>query len=261
MVSTSVIPGVENQNVEPYEETDWEPDNPHEEYDEPVHHEPVYDEPDYNPHSGGSSSSGIVIQGDGWSTQKIQNNSTSIQNDINSAVNSGKTPAGIYVGNGEVVIYYIDENPLGMTSWNLEWYENSESLQTGISNNMEQGYFPMGISFTDNGNLYVLYIMSQLSATAWQLVESEMELNSVANDLQPYIHEHYVPVGITIYGGMYYTLMAQLPDAQMTNWTIEGYEDNNYTIKQSVNAKANSGLIPFGYLQEENIVNILYVGF
>jgi len=103
--------------------------------------------------------------------------------------------------------------------------------------------------------------MSQLSATAWQLVESELDLNYVSNDLQPYIHEQYVPVGITVFGGMYYTLMAQLPDAEMTNWTIEGYEDNNYTIKQNVNSKANSGLIPFGYLKEEGVVNILYVGF
>ena len=262
VVSTNIIPGVEDQNVEPYNEPEWEPDNPHEEYNEPVHHEPVYDEPDHNPYSRGNSSTGVTIQGDGWSAQKIENNPTAIQNDINNAVNSGKTPAGIYISDGyEVVVYYIEGNPLGMTSWNLEWYENAELLQSGISNNLEQGYFPMGISFTDNGQLYVLYIMSELSATAWQLVESELDLNYVSNDLQQYIHERYVPVGITVYGGMYYTLMAQLPDAEMTNWTIEGYEDNNYTIKQSVNSKANSGLIPFGYLKEEGIVNILYVGF
>ncbi len=262
VVSTNVIPGVEDQNVEPYDEPDWETENTYEEYNEPVYQEPGYDEPDHNSYSGGSSSTGVIIQGDGWSAQKIENNPTAIQNDINNAINSGKTPAGIYVSNGhEVIVYYIEGNPLGMTSWNLEWYENAETLQNGISNNLEQGYFPMGISFTDNGQLYVLYIMSQLSATAWQLVESELELNYVANDLQQYIHEKYVPVGITVYGGMYYTLMVQLPDAEMTNWTIEGYEDNNYIIKQNVNSKASSGLIPFGYLKEGEIVNILYVGF
>ena len=260
IVSTNVIPGVEDQNVEPYEEP--EPEYPYEEYNEPVHHEPIYDEPDHNPYSGGGSSTGVTIQGDGWSAQKIKNNPTAIQNDINNAINSGKTPAGIYVSDGhEVVVYYIEGNPLGMTSWNLEWYDNPETLQTGISNNLEHGYFPMGISFTDNGQLYVLYIMSELSATAWQLVESELELNYVANDLQSHIHEKYIPVGITVYGGMYYTLMVQLPDAEMTNWTIEGYEDNNYTIKQNVNNKANLGLIPFGYLKEGEIVNILFVGF
>ena len=260
IVSNQVIPGVEDQDGDPNDPPVWEYED--EEVYEPIN-EPEYDEPEQNNNNttGGTSATGIISKGEGWSAQKIHNNSTSIQNDINSAVNSGKTPAGIYVSNDEVVIYYIDENPLGMTSWNLEWYDGAESLQSGISNNLEQGYFPMGISFTDSGQLYVLYIMSQLSATAWQLVESEMELNSVAHDLQPFINEHYVPVGITIYSGMYYTLMAQLPDAEMTNWTIEGYENNNYIIKQNVNTKANSGLIPFGYLQEEGVVNILYVGF
>jgi len=261
IVSNQVIPGVEDQDADPNDPPVWEYED--EEVYEPIN-EPEYDEPEQNNNNnttGGTSATGIISKGEGWSAQKIQNTTTSIKNDINSAVNSGKTPAGIYVSNSEVVIYYIDENPLGMTSWNLEWYDGAELLQSGISNNLEQGYFPMGISFTDSGKLYVLYIMSQLSATAWQLVESEMELNSVAHDLQPFINEHYVPVGITIYSGMYYTLMAQLPDAEMTNWTIEGYENNNYTIKQNVNAKANSGLIPFGYLQEEGVVNILYVGF
>jgi len=258
VVSTDVIPGVENQNVEPYDNTNWEPEHP---FEEPIYNEPEYEEPDNNSSYGENSSSKIIVQGEGWSAQKIHNNSTSIQNDINSSVNSGKTPAGIYISNDEVVIYYIDENPLGMTSWNLEWYDGADALKTGISNNLKQGYFPMGISFTASGKLYVLYIMSQLSATAWQLVESEMELNSVAQDLQPFINEQYVPVGITSYNGMYYTLMTQLPDAKMTNWTIEGYENNNFAIKQNVNAKANLGMVPFGYLQEGGIVNLLYVGF
>ncbi|MFK5855328.1 MAG: hypothetical protein QM503_04290 [Bacteroidota bacterium] len=244
-----------NQNTNSWNNNNEKPKDPHE------NPKPDYNEPVINNHTEVKKSTGIFIQGNGWSAQKIKNNSSSLQNDISSATNSGKTPAGIYANDHEVVVYYIDDNPLGMTSWNLEWYDGVEALQVGISSNMEQGYFPMGISFTKNGKLYVLYIMSQLSATAWQLVESEMELNSVAHDLQPWLHENYVPVGITINNGMYYTLMAQLPDAHLANWTIEGYENNNYTIKQNVNAKASSGLIPFGYLQEDGVVNILYVGF
>ncbi len=60
---------------------------------------------------------------------------------------------------------------------------------------------------------------------------------------------------------MYYTLMAQLPDTEMVNWTIEGYEDNNYAVQQQINAKANEGMIPFGYLKEDQVVNVLYIGF
>ena len=52
-----------------------------------------------------------------------------------------------------------------------------------------------------------------------------------------------------------------MPDTKLTKWTIEGYQDNNNEIKQNVNAKINSGLLPFGYLKEGDVVNVLYVGF
>ena len=264
IVSNQVIPSVEDQDGDPDVPSVWEYDTEpqYEYYEEPVYNEPIDHEPDYNPHRTGGSGSGIVSSGAGWSAQSTTSNQNDLQNDITAAVNSGKTPAGIYVGDdGEVVIYYIDDNPLGMTSWNLEWYDDVETLQNGINTNLEQGYFPMGISFTNQGQLYVLYIMSQLQASAWQLVESELDLGYVTNDVQSYINENYIPVGITVFGGMYYTLLAQVPDSKPVNWTIEGYENNNYTIQQGVNNAINSGFVPFGYLKEEGVVNLLYIGF
>ena len=264
IVSNQVVPGVEDQDVDPDASPVWEYDTEpqHDYYEEPVFNDPIDHEPDYNPHGTGGSGNRIISSGAGWSAQSTTSNQNDLQNDITAAINSGKTPTGIYVGNnGEVVVYYIDDNPLGMTSWNLEWYTDVESLQNGINSNLEQGYFPMGISFTDQGKLYVLYIMSQLQATAWQLVESELDLGSVSNDVQPYIHEKYIPVGITVFGGMYYTLLAQVHDSEPVNWTIEGYENNNYTIQQGVNSAVSSGFVPFGYLKEEGVVNLLYIGF
>jgi len=165
--------------------------------------------------------------------QKIENNPAAIQNDINNAINSGKTPAGIYVSSGtEVVVYYIEGNPLGMTAWNLENYNDATSLQNGITSYINQAYFPMGISFTDQGKLYVLFIKSQVIATDWQLVESQLDLNVVSTNMQPWLDQQYVPVGITIYNGMYYTLMTKIPDTKISNWTIEGYQDNINEIKQ-----------------------------
>lgn len=261
IVSNQVIPGVEEQDGNPDDPPVWE-------YESDVDTDPIEDPPHHDPYEephntgGGSGSAGIISSGNGWSAQQTSTNETVLQNDITTAVNSGKTPAGIYVGDdGEVVVYYIDDNPLGMTAWNLEWYDGVETLQDGINTNLEQGYFPMGISFTDNGKLYVLYIMSQLQATAWQLVESQLDLAYVSNDVQPYTNEKYIPVGITVFGGMYYTLMAQVLDSELVSWTIEGYENNNYSIEQSVNNKVNSGLVPFGYLKEGEVVNVLYVGF
>ena len=258
IVSTSIIPGVEEQNGNPDEPPVWEDDDE----DKKPHNDKADDiGTSSNESQNKKTSNSVIYSGNGWTTQKVANNPETLQNDISSKVNSGSTPTGINVENEEVFLQYIDENPLGMTSWNLEWYSNAEKLQSGISGNLEKGYFPMGISFTDSGKLYVLYIMSKLSATAWQLVESKTELKSIAHDIQPLINSHYIPVGITTYSGMYYTLMVQLPDSKLTNWSIEGYEDNNQLINQQINSKVSSGLIPFGYLKEEGVVNILYINF
>ncbi|MCD6178400.1 MAG: hypothetical protein J7K39_00700 [Bacteroidales bacterium] len=266
IVSNQVIPGVEEQDENPNNPPVWE-------YEDEEDYEPTYnpeqDELEQNNNinnnnntSGGNSVPGIISKGNGWSAQKIENNPAAIQNDINNAINSGKTPSGIYISDGhEVLVYYIEGNPLGMTAWKLEDYNDATSLQNGITSNIEQAYFPMGISFTNQGDLYVLFIKSEVSVTAWQLVESQLDLNAVSANMQPYLNQQYVPVGITIYNGMYYTLMTQIPDTKITNWTIEGYQYDNNAIMQNVNTKINSGLIPFGYLKEENIVNILYVGF
>jgi len=266
IVSNQVIPGVEEQDGNPNNPPVWE-------YEDEEDYEPTYnqeqDEPEQNNNinnnnntSGGNSVPGIISKGNGWSAQEIENNPAAIQNDINNAINSGKTPTGIYISDGhEVLVYYIEGNPLGMTAWKLEDYNDATSLQNGITSNIEQAYFPMGISFTNQGDLYVLFIKSEVSVTAWQLVESQLDLNAVSANMQPYLNQQYVPVGITIYNGMYYTLMTQIPDTKITNWTIEGYQYDNNAIMQNVNTKINSGLIPFGYLKEENIVNILYVGF
>nr|MDA3905671.1 hypothetical protein [Bacteroidales bacterium] len=265
IVSNKVIPGVEEQGGDPNAPPVWEYED--EEVFEPIN-EPKNKEPKQNNNNnnnvttGGNYAPGIISKGNGWSAQKIENNPTAIQNDITNAINSGKTPAGIYVSDRtEVVVYYIEGNPLGMTAWNLENYNDATSLQNGISSNIDQGLFPMGISFTDQGKFYVLFINSQVKATAWQLVESQLDLGIVSANMQPWLDQQYVPVGITVYSGMYYTLMTQVPDTKITNWTIEGYNDNNNEIMQNVNTKINSGLLPFGYLKEGEVVNILYVGF
>lgn len=267
IVSNKVVPSVEDQDVNPNDPHVWKYED--EKVYEPIN-DPKLNTPKQNNNNNNNnnttitktSSSRIILKGNGWSAQKIENNPTAIQNDITNAINSGKTPAGIYISeSSEVVVYYIEGNPLDMTAWNLENYYDATSLQNGISSYINNGYFPMGISFTNQGKLYVLFIKSQVKATAWRLVESQLDLNVVSTNMQPWLDQQYVPVGITVYNNMYYTLMTQIPDTKITNWTIEGYQDNNNEIMQNVNAKINSGLLPFGFLKEGEIVNILYVGF
>ncbi len=201
------------------------------------------------------------LSGNGWGIKVFQSLNENTGNSISQTIKSQYTPVGIAAGDYSNQFVFIEGDLLGITNWSLETYTDVYSLQNGITNYLNGGYSPMGISFTDRGELHVLYILSNLQVTAWQLVESELDLGSVSEDVHPYIHENYIPVGITVFGGMYYTLLVQVPDTDQVNWTIEGYEDNTQTVSQGINYMASQGLVPFGFLNEQGVVNVLYIGF
>ena len=201
------------------------------------------------------------LSGSGWGIKVFQELDQNTGNSISQTINNQHTPVGFSSNDYSNQFVFLEGNILGITNWSLETYTDVYSLQNGINNYLESGYAPMGISFTESGQLHVLYILSNLQVSAWQLTESELDLGSVSEDVHPYIYENYVPVGITIFGGMYYTLLIQLQNTEPPTWTIEGYEDNTYTVSQGINQMASQGLVPFGYLQEQGVVNVLYVGF
>ncbi len=262
VVSTDVVPGVEQQDGNPNNPKPWEIEYPDE--------QTAPNDNKSNPFEGSTSNtngnknnghSSAKNSGNGWSAYATTSQPDQIEMSINRETGSGKTPTGISVGNNETDIWFINENPLGMTHWNLESYSDATSLQNGITQSMNRGLLPMGISFTEQGQLYVLYIQCQISGRSWQLVESQMNLDQVSNDVQSWVNQGFVPCGISIFSGMYYTLMVQLPDASLSNWAIEGYQDNTMEIRQGVEQYIQGGMIPFGYLKEKGVVNILYVGF
>ncbi len=94
---------------------------------------------------------------------------------------------------------YLNDNPFNITSWNVNWYNNVTELDNGITSMMNQGWIPMGMSFTSDSKFYMFYVQCDLQGTAWQITESSMDLQQVAKDVQPYVSQGYVPVGITTY--------------------------------------------------------------
>lgn len=217
---------------------------------------------DYNlPNTDYYNNSEFDLAGNGWGIKVFQQLNENAGNTISRTINNKYTPVGFAAGAYSNQFIFVEGDILGITNWSLETYTDVYSLQQGITNYMDNGYVPMGISFASGEELHVLYILSHLRASAWQLVESELDLNDVSNDVQPYIYEQYIPVGISVFGGMYYTLLIQLQNSDPANWTIQGYEDNSVLVSQSIDQKVNQGYVPFGYLNEQGVVNVLYVGF
>jgi hypothetical protein len=208
-----------------------------------------------------SSSSGANISGNGWEITKIPGSINAMERPVSNALNSNKTPLGFSRQNDASWLMYLNDNPFNITSWNVNWYNNVTELENGITGMMNQGWIPMGMSFTSDNKFYMFYVQCDLQGTAWQITESGMDLQQVAKDVEPYVSQGYVPVGISVYSNYYYTLLIQLPDGAGARWTIEGYNDNSTEIKNGIENNIASGLVPFGFLKEGNVVNVLYVGF
>lgn len=208
-----------------------------------------------------SSSSAANISGNGWEITKIPGRINAIEQPVNNALSSNKTPLGFSRVKDASYVIYLNDNPFNITSWNINWYNNVTELEKGITSMMNQGWLPMGMSFTSDNKFYIFYVQCDLQGTAWQITESSMDLQQVEKDVEPYLSRGYVPVGISVYGNYYYTLLIQFPDGAEAGWTIEGYSDNNTEIKNGIENNIASGMVPFGFLKEQGVVNLLFVGF
>lgn len=97
-----------------------------------------------------------------------------------------------------------------------------------------------------------------LKATAWQIVESELDHQDVANDIQPYLDQRYIPLAIsTLADQWFYTLLVHFGSFPATNWSLKGY--SNTKSLDGVDGEINRGYVPAGYLSANTIINVLYL--
>lgn len=211
--------------------------------------------------SGGSSPpEPNVSVADIWSMETYGSNLQNFEQKVSAKANSGMVPIGLSCNGSQFEVLYLGGDLINISAWNMEWYNDANSLQQGINNNMNQGYIPTGFSWSGSA-YYVLYIKSDMTGLAWQIVPSALDLNAVSNAIQPWVNQNYLPMGISIFGQEYYTLLVQFSEPLANSWNIEGYHDNKSEISKAINSKINNSSIPWGILKNSGVANVLYVGF
>ncbi len=187
-------------------------------------------------------------------------NDQSLSSKLDNDMASGKTPVGLNVTGNTLKIMYINQDLYQMQAWKIDWYGNSQEISAGITSKMQnEGFFPMGIS-SDNSKFYCLYIKGATNATAWQLVESNQNLNEVSRNISPYLDQGYIPVGITLHGSVYYALLVKVVSSTATGWELKGYQ-SEYTMNNDIKQKKAQNKFPFGFLEKDGVFNVLYIGF
>jgi len=195
-------------------------------------------------------------------TETYQMSDATVGTKIGNTLQRGWTPVGLQTQNDPFDILYLNQDPFVITEWALDWYSATDgnAVSNGITSKMKnEGFFPMGLSSANN-RLYVLYARGNMNGTAWQLIESSQNLQQVSKDIDPYIRQGYIPVGISTYSQWYYTLLVKVENSTFKSWAIQGY-NSKQQMEADLNNRLNSNQIPFGYLEEQGIYNVLYVGF
>jgi hypothetical protein len=155
---------------------------------------------------------------------------------------------------------YVYDPDFGALGWSIERYDNREQIRGGITDSIEDGYIPTGVTYT--GELfYVLYVLVESSADAWQLVPSGTNLESVRQEIQPYVSQGYLPVGVTSLDEEYWTLLLHIPGTTAVYWRLESYVVGTHA--DSINRNIERGYFPWGVMYNANAgdIDILYVGF
>lgn len=195
-------------------------------------------------------------------TETYQMSDATVGTKIGNTLQKGWTPVGLQTRSEPFDILYLNQDPFVITEWAIDWYSAADgnAVSNGITSKMQnEGFFPMGLSSANN-RLYVLYAKGNMKGTAWQLIESSQNLQQVSQDIDPYIRQGYIPVGISTYSQWYYTLLVKVENSTFKSWAIQGY-NSKQQMETDLSNRLNTQQIPFGYLEEKGIYNVLYVGF
>jgi hypothetical protein len=187
-------------------------------------------------------------------------NDNQLSQKINNDVNGRVTPVGLQMRGSDFDIVYLNQNLFDIAEWAIDWYNatSAEEVRSGLTSKMESGFVPMGFS-SSNNKMYILYAKGNITGKGWQLIESSQNLQQVAKDIEPYVSQDYLPVSISLYSQWYYTLLIRLPGSGFKTWAIQGYQAKK-EMTDDIRKREQQKQIPFGYLEEGGVHNVLYLG-
>lgn len=194
-----------------------------------------------------------------WEIKLQSTDLDTLKTQVTAFLNQGYVPLGITFDNKELYILYIQAGDVDVEAWRIEWYDNRQAVNDGISGFLKKGYVPTGITYTGD-QLYVLYLKMENNVTAWRLEPSGTSLSSVRKAVQPWADKLYVPSGITFWQDQYWTLLLKTPGTTAKSWLIESYEVG--THGDLINDNIRREYIPWGLeYSGDKRIDILYVKF
>lgn len=136
-------------------------------------------------------------------------------------------------------------------SWEIKQHSpDNETLEAEITEYMEEGYVPVGISY-DNVELYILYIHDpSVEATAWQ-IKWYSNQDTLQDGMTENMNDGYVPIGITYTGDLFYVLYIQM-ESSADAWYLIPSAQNLQAVEKAIQPDVSQGYVPMGIATYRN---------
>lgn len=192
-----------------------------------------------------------------WQFKAHNPNMQVLEREINAMFASGYVPVGMSFLQGECNILYLNvgDTPQG---WYLEKYADQYQLEQGLNRMANNGYTPMGLS-QYRGDFWVIYILDDQPINQWAIITSRLSLQSLKNEIQPYVNQGMLPFGMGSTSQQFLTLLVNSPTMSASEWVIEGYRLDRNVIQQGLDRNINMGRVPWGFLHHAGQIYVVYL--
>lgn len=148
---------------------------------------------------------------------------------------------------GLVALAVLSTTPAKAQMYYWEIFEHSSNenrLQTEVTNFMENGFLPVGISFFRN-KLTTFYLGKDiLDASAWRIVPYA-SAGLLKSGIESMSESGYMPMGLSYTKGMFYVMFIQT-SASFSRWAIIPSSLSLKSLKRKIRPYVKDGYIPFG---------------
>lgn len=195
-----------------------------------------------------------------WEIRTIDESFPAVSEIMNDEIEAGNIPLGLSCHDGKFNFLFISGGILDVSAWQLLYYSTREKLNQGITEEMEQGLFPTGIA-KKGGGFYVFFVRTPNAGIAWQLVQTERDLDILKERLQPLAGRGHLPVAITADDSAFYILTIKMQQQQAKSWTFEQYAMDMSVIKTEIERNMREKRLPWGMINDGESVYISYLQY
>jgi hypothetical protein len=143
-------------------------------------------------------------------------------------------------------------------NWEIKRHNTHlESLKAEVTDFMQQGYVPMGLSY-DNVELYILYVKGLGQEVEGWLIEWYQNRDELLEGISGEMKKGYLPTGIAYVGDTIYVLFIHSKNTA-TNWRIEPSETDLRKVQEKIQPWVSQGYFPMDITANEDTYVTLLV--